>query len=405
MKLITPFMTLFFISFNAWSGTHEKALTWSGRWAALGGAASSFVTGADGVFFNPAGIVKEPAKEISLNFSPTWSQSKLAEQNSQGDNTISDPSSPFFAALYSQPISQNFSLAMGAYTAGQSNITASPRDKFHLKTREISLAASYQISPHFSLGASWRGLKASGQLTQLHKNDNSFSTEINYPDLQSKLSHGFRLGFQYQNKKRTLGGSFVLRSPVSFKLKSQLVGILHPPANIQQGPLEQSDGKDVQLETSLPSQFVFGVFWKPDAKKTLLHETAFSHSSRNRDIKVTNQQIHFPNYQTESYTTSPIILNWRNRWDLKFGYQHQLTDQATWRLGYAFNTSVASQENTGTLSPSPTGTHNFSTGWGYMIIKDHFFLEAALERSMTMEQSYEAGSSNWTIHSSLRYLL
>lgn len=419
MKIITFYIFLF-LSFSALGSIHEKSLIFSGQWVALGGAASSLVTGADGVLFNPAGVARGAEKEIALHFSPSLSQFKPRDNlystphYSQNQEEENDDYSFFFAALSSLEIGSNLFLGAGLYTATETKINQNLtnqshqglRNQFYLKIWETSLALSYQLSPQLSLGASWRGLIASGRLIKYYPT-NTFSTEDNYPELQSPLSHGFRVGVQYQNKKRNLGGSFVLRGPVDFQLESRLARTCLSPDVIESPDSEKYEIRNTELETQLPTQFTFGLYWKPHPRQTFLHETSLTQSRNNRRIHASNgtgQASCPPPAGTQPWPL-PITQNWRNRWDLRFGYQNLLADRTTLRLGYSFNTSVAPEENyTNTLSPSPAGFHNFSFGAGQELLADHLFVDLAFEYSTTFEQLHEDGSRIWALHSSLRHL-
>ncbi|MFN8370346.1 MAG: hypothetical protein U0T83_06950 [Bacteriovoracaceae bacterium] len=64
------------IGANTFAAGFEKSVLWSAKWASLAGNAASGVTGADSVYYNPAGLAAGANNELSLNFSPTYSQFK-----------------------------------------------------------------------------------------------------------------------------------------------------------------------------------------------------------------------------------------------------------------------------------------------------------------------------------------
>ncbi|RYZ96382.1 MAG: hypothetical protein EOP11_23560, partial [Proteobacteria bacterium] len=59
---------------NAYAGGFEKNLSWSGKYAGIGGAAVSIVEGSESLYFNPAGLASKRGAngDVSLNFSPTF---------------------------------------------------------------------------------------------------------------------------------------------------------------------------------------------------------------------------------------------------------------------------------------------------------------------------------------------
>ena len=53
------------------AGGFEKAVSWSAESAAKANAVGSSVDGAEALLFNPAGLAKGAASELSINLSPT----------------------------------------------------------------------------------------------------------------------------------------------------------------------------------------------------------------------------------------------------------------------------------------------------------------------------------------------
>ena len=167
-------LTSMVLGVQAMAGGYEKAVMWSGKWSALAGAATSAVTGADALFFNPAGLGQGAEQEFSANFSPTFSQLKGPNiVGSDAQQTGERLMSPAFGVLYKHALNQKFALGVGVYASGGSkseykDVEFSADNKVDVKSElelmELSLGGSWQLNKNIALGAAWRALQARAEM-------------------------------------------------------------------------------------------------------------------------------------------------------------------------------------------------------------------------------------------------
>lgn len=104
------------------AGGFEKPVLWSAKAAQRGGAYTSSVTGAEALYFNPAGLIQAEKKEFSgaLSVASNTLGAAIIEDNQTVTNTPF-PVTPV-AIMYAQQIDAQSAFGLGFYTVGGLNV-------------------------------------------------------------------------------------------------------------------------------------------------------------------------------------------------------------------------------------------------------------------------------------------
>ena len=372
-------------SAQTWAGGYEKTVGWSAHWSSLAGAASSAVSGADALYFNPAGMVADDAmNELSVNVSPSFIEfkgpnvPKDGSLSNKADQQTSELSlSPFAGVLYKRKVGEKFAVGAGFYAAGGSNVEYKDVDFFpvteeenvgrntaiksSIKITEASLGGAWRYSKNLTFGAAWRMVMATGEIETV-KTDGFEFNKIALRDLEGSSSGGVRLGVQYTSDDGDFGAGLSFRNEVELKLDGKFLintdgdDILHPAA-------------DAKITNSFPTQYSFGLFKKLDDRRTLFHETSLSQYSVNKEVAL-NSEL-------------GITQNWEDQWSFKFGYEQMGARDMVWRAGYAYTTNVVPENYARSTFSSPGPGHSFLVGGGKELRGGKYAVDVAAEYSFS----------------------
>ena len=425
---------------HAWAGGYEKVSLWSAKWAALGGASSGAVMGAESLAFNPAGLVNGASNEFSLNLSPTFSQFKGPNVPSQvqgetvAQQTAERGFSPIASLLYRRSINDKISVGAGLYSVGGANVEYKDVDfrsvdddidldgqtiQSELKINEFSLGGAYRYSRNWSFGATWRIVMASGQMHNAQITiDNDEDDDIrsllgvSLEDLKATEMGGIRLGAQYANDAKTFGAGLSVRNGIDFELEGKSSGVIDPARFGPQGPVIELPGGDITVASTLPTQVALGFFWQRTPGRTFFQETTFTQYSVNEKLI----------YGGAGKTLGPVslqdtVLNWEDQWSLKFGYEYMETRGLTWRAGYSYATNVTPEDTARATSTAPGEGHTLAVGaggelpWG----GGKYTADVGIEYAMASGNGNTNGGSSirdfagkfestaYTVHGSVKY--
>ncbi|MCY4644473.1 MAG: outer membrane protein transport protein [Bacteriovoracales bacterium] len=395
MKLSLLFLalTLGGTGLKSFAGGYEKAVGWSGQWSSLGGAAGAAASGADALYFNPAGLIHGPSRELSVNLSPTWSTFEGPNTPTEGQSETSERAlSPMMGLLYKQGLNvmgKDFSLGVGFYGVGGTNVTyenvkfnddvTRPKIESDLKIVEASLGLSWAHSENLSFGVSWRMLDVSAEIQASNAlaGGNNVLT-VGFKDLKDTQHSGFRIGAQYMSDDKRWGTGLSLRNSVGFKLEGQSEGALSSGTTDIPAP-----GGDLTLESALPLQASVGFFYKKSNGGTFFQETTYTAYSENEKITATGDDIAFPALLGGPQPPPTVTQNWKDQWSLKLGYEDSLPwRDLTYRVGYVVTTAVTPEDHArATRTPPGTG-HTLTAGVGKELGEGKYAMDLGLEYSM-----------------------
>ena len=358
---------------SAFAAGFEKATTFSAEHTSMGSAVVSSVSGADALYYNPAGLSNIEGKgNATLSFSPAFSKFTAPISRGTGGASTLETStkrgmSPIFGALVSYKISDKLGAGLGAYVAGGSNAMYEDMDfsavnattvrlnaGSRLGLTEIAFGAGYKISPNFSVGASWRASLVSAKLVTVGSGTTfglgaTTLAETSYNDLSDKNFKGFRLGAQYS--KGDLGIGMVFRSAIDFTAD----GTISQRA-MTAGSTAATSGPANGLNGSLSSQFplMFGIGahlqMQKNMKVALAYE--FAQYSKNEFLVVNTNG-----------TDSNLTLQWKNQHQVRIGAE--IGGKIPMRLGYVFVSQVTNKSFAGASFASPGIGHMITAGTSY----------------------------------------
>jgi long-subunit fatty acid transport protein len=370
---------------QAWAGGYEKNILWSARTAGIGGAAASTVSGADALYFNPAGMVMDKAsKQVSANFSPTWATFK----GSVVADNVSDTNTQFFpiaSVLYSQMINDQLALGAGYYVSGGSKsefasetftptsgaaFGITPKDMASIQITEFSVGAAYKVMPGLKLGAAWRLAMVKAEFASAGLVPGSGTTLLasDYHDLKDTSYSGYRLGAQYAPQKNWgVGAEF--RSEMKFAAKGT-----QDVQEYSNATALAASGGDITLTTTFPLQLNLGGHYDYSDIVRFYGEYGFTQYSKNAEVQVDGS---YTATGLGTQVNRNIQQRWANQHNFRVGAECKSFDWPI-RVGYVLTLEPENKNYAlPTLSAPGTG-HTFSVGTGHSFMNEQLDFNTAL---------------------------
>jgi long-subunit fatty acid transport protein len=371
---------------SAQAGGLEKTVSWSGKYVGVGGAASSWVTGSESLYFNPAGLSMKTGEhgDVSLNLSPTLTGFKGPVSATSGEQSSKTGFSPVGGLLASYHLNDQLGLGVGYYVVGGTNAEYDTFNstngtavtlKSKLSISELAIGAGYEVMPGLRLGASWRILHVGGDLNTAGVTGPASRAYFEESDIKKTRLNGFKVGAQYQGTEKKWGLGATYRNNVNFNADAsqRATSLTAAPAPAT------SEGT---LSAALPWQATLGGFYQIDNAWRAHLEYVFTDYSKISAINITGA------------TNGVLPVRWKDQSNYKVGVEYFGVPALTLRAGYVYTTPVVPA---GTASPtfsSPGSGHTFAIGAGKVLADNIFELNAALEYSMAKGSVAAADQSN-----------
>lgn len=378
---------------SVFAGGFEKATTWSGRYSGVGSAAVGHVTGAESLYFNPAGLAGGTSNgDVSLNFSPTWAQYEGASATGVGGAVTQLKSdrvmSPVFGAVASYKPMPKLGVGAGLFVAGGSaadygevdftnlgNTEFKPTLKTKLSLSELSVGAAYEITDGLRFGASWRYSIVKATLCQPKvpnppNNPSLALVGACLNDLNDKNSAGFRVGMQYDAS--SWGAGVNVRTPIKFKAEGKAAILLSQANGEGQPSAANGDGAVASISSEFPLQIEVGGF--VDAATDMRLFLAYGYTKYSGNEKLT---------QVVASTSSDTFLNWKDQNHFRLGAEYNGMGMPI-RVGYILVTGVTNAKNAAPTFSSPGTGHVMTLGSGYKFSE-------ALALDLAGEYSFASG--------------
>ena len=402
----------------------EKTVMWSGRWAGVAGAAAGAVEGADSLFYNPAGLVQGGEREVSLNYSPLFTQTSGAQTTNNEKLDSKHLTKHVFGATSKININKDIAVGAGLYVSGGSGsefdyvdfsgINANYRDlkpavKSDVKILEVGLGGAYRLTQNLSAGVTWRTSIAQADFSSadvsLTSSGNALINTV-FKEMKGENYEGFRLGLQYANNEKTWGLGASYRSSIDLSLDGSASGEAEFAAN--GANLKMTGGNNVTLSTAFPQQLNFGGFYKYNEHGTFFAEYSWTDYSENKEIKISGDALNLAT--TNVLAGKSIVLKWHDAHALKVGNEYYFGNWAL-RTGYALTSRVTDKSNVSITFTAPSLGHSFTLGTGTSFMNKTLFLDISGEFSTAKGDgarsngiSGEYTSQALGLHTSIKYL-
>ena len=402
----------------AFSGGYEKPDFFSAKWVAVGGAAASAVSGAESVYFNPAGLAAgDDVGQITGNFAPTWVQfgGPLA-----GNASVTSDNSfvPAFGIFASFKPTDKWGIGIGSYLAGGSRAIYQNVDytnvgtlfgqpnlpslagagstvQANLNIVEVALATAYEILDGLRLGFEWRVAHVSATLGSYAYNPGNALTltpasltTLTIDGISGTSWNGFRLGLQYYPKDSRWGIGALWRTQVNFTGTGNLTGTTTFPTAVPgigpAGTQVPLTANTATVSNSFPQSFDIGGHYDiiPSGLRAHLQYTYTNYSvDQSLAIVGTATPTGLPGQPLPN-----IDQNWNNESDVRLGLE--CFEVANWifRASYIWSSEVTPLDRARSTFTPPGPGSTISAGAGTT------FMDKRLEANVAFDYGWSSGT-------------
>ena len=362
----------------------EKNITFSGKNAGKAGTAVADTSGAEALYFNPAGLGGAKGLQVSANFSPTWGHyegpvrgilstdgsTKTYGGASALDTETGDTMmSPVFGALASYGLTDSLSVGAGVYVSGGSkamyeniqmkgalggaNLNETTTIKTDLSIVEYALGVGYTVMPGLKLGAAIRMVNVAGDFWSVSGAGTNTQAWIKLSDLK-KSELGYKLGAQYEGTGWGVGLSY--RLATDFTAEGTLAARLQGAGGYSD--LAVANNGAATLASTLPQQVVIGGYYDVMSDLRLLGQVDWTEYSKNQRLVYTGT------FATTNLANSPTYLGWSNQSVYRLGGEYSGWSFAKIRAGYAYTTQVTNSSFASPTLAAPGTANTFTLGLG-----------------------------------------
>ncbi len=382
------------------AGGFEKPVLWSAKAAQRGGAYTSSVTGAEALYFNPAGLIQAEKKEFSgaLSVASNTLGAAIIEDNQTVTNTPF-PVTPV-AIMYAQQIDAQSAFGLGLYTVGGLNVgfdnvnlealgtefTGFKPDAFaKMMMMEVGLGYARKLNSNLTLGATLRAdyVRADiGDIQVIRAPDDTVLAvnEVAFEEMDSFSLGAFILGLKYTSDDKRTGLGVNYRSKFNIDLRGDASGkIVYSNAGagatgLNAGQIYDMKGSRTDFSTSLPEALTFSFNRQITNNNTLYLEYTWTEYSNNEAMRIDGTMTD----PTEAVMDTPDqIFKWHDMHDFKIGWTNTSIEKWILGGGYVFTLPVTNRKFAGSTNAAPGNFHHFYLGAGRAF--DHFRIDGAAE--------------------------
>jgi long-subunit fatty acid transport protein len=387
-------LSLLVTSTSAFSAGLEKTVMWSGKWAPLGGAAASGVTGAESLYFNPAGLAAGKGIELSGNFSPILSKFSAPIAGATYDSTTGF--SPSYGAFASFAPMEKWGFGIGTYASGGTTTTykdvkLGPNTTedvvAKLQVIEVAVGGAYEIIDGLRLGLAYRLAFANAELSAPTPGAGGAYLFTHFDKQTDTAWNGFKLGLQYAPRESRWGAGATWRTKVAFATHGDLNGSFTAPANPLLGPLASvrypltSTGGGI--DTSFPQQFQLAGHWEFLDRQRAFLQYDFTQYHDDEALRlqgvVANPNIAPTPTLPTSFTVADLPLYFKNTHAARVGYQCNSIENWAFRAGYVLTTAASPRGSALAALPPPGTFHTIGLGAGTSVMNGALELNGGLE--------------------------
>ena len=375
-SLLAAVAAFAFVS-QASAAGYEKSIMWGGRTGSVAGISTSYIEGADSLYFNPAGLTKAaPGQDLSLNVSPVWSTFSGPYNN---QNTVVDSKSGFsspVSAIYSNTLNDKWSFGVGGFISGGSKVeyenidftpapdatTGAFSTKTDLRIGEISAGVGYKLSDTVKIGVAYRYVMARADFSFIQRAYTAGPTYLgllnaSLNDLRDQQS-AYKIGVQWAPTETTHFG-VTYRSEVRLAAAGTIGGQFTKRDQAGGAPSAPVTSAPATANTVFPQAMTvggdhsFNEMWKG------LAEVAWTNYSAVDNISVTTTTT-----AGAIPVVNPVVTqNWKDQWNARLGAEY---GGWSWpvRFGYGFTSQVTASDWARPTFTPPGSSHTLTAGTG-----------------------------------------
>lgn len=444
IKKIAAFFAATGLVSQASAAGFEKSVSWSAKEVSQGGAAVSSVTGANALYFNPAGLVGTNGYQVSANFSPTYTQAKGPLLQNDVTVTGVQQFSPVFGLLGSYGLSDNLAVGLGVFVTGgtkavydgvdftglNSAFTLTGTTKSDLSLIEISPGVAYKVAPGLKVGAAWRvsmvkGAFSSSDATDLGTLSSALTGSyigktVDVKGLSGNAYSGFRVGAQWAPEDANWGLGLNVRTAVNFTLKGTTAGSVQYRAggasaavlNGLNPDVKAITGGDATVTSELPTQVSLGGHWDvADKNVGLFLEYTWTNYGAVKSIAVSGNVTTASDVVNASQKAAingaapgagtalgaaansvtaalpNFATDWYDQHQIRLGSEFRYVRDYPIRAGYVLTSQVVPGRNARASFSSPGIGHTFALGTGTKFLNNALGVDLAVEYSLASGHS------------------
>ncbi len=382
--------TLLLVSAQSFSAGFEKSVLWSAKWASLAGNAAAGVSGADSVYYNPAGLAEGANNELSLNFSPTYSQFKGPIPVSNVQVTGKKNMSPVFGALFSHKFNEKLGVGAGYYVSGGTNAEYKSVDFSGVKAAfdqvkpdviaklavtEFSLGAGYKLNENFNLGLAWRAVFIDAQFGSSKVTNvtalggAAVLTSLQLKELKDKNYGGFKLGAQYTATDKVWGVGASFRNSIKIEAEGDVTATaesINAATGVPVTPTALSTSGKAKIKNKFPWSFHLDGYYQVVPVVKVLAGLTYTKYSQNQTLVIDGTAA-----GTE---ITDVNQKWKDQYNYRLASEITCMKNVPIFLGYVLTTQVTSSDYARATFASPGKGHTLTVGSGYVLENMQFLI-------------------------------
>jgi long-subunit fatty acid transport protein len=364
-KTIFTLLALAFAT-QAHAAGYEKSIMWGGKTGSMAGISTSYIEGADALYFNPAGLVaKAPGQQLSFNISPVWSKFSGPYND---NNDVIDSKSGFatpLSLIYSNTLNDQWAFGAGGYISGGSKVDfedidinyagGKPSTKTDLQIAELGVGVGWKPNTTWKFGASYRYVLARASFGFFQRTGTS-ALNLFLNDLKDQES-AFKLGAQWAVCESTHIG-LTYRSEVNLNASGSVDGTAYAKGSNNKFAVNHADAS---VSTVFPQAVTLGADHSFSDVWQGLAEVAWTNYARVDKIQTTMNTT----VQTvgTAVVNPAVTQNWQDQWNLRLGGNYM---GYAWpiRFGYGLTTQVTNSDWARPTFTPPGTSHTLTVGSG-----------------------------------------
>jgi len=373
----------------------------SGRLAGTAGAAVSHVTGPESIFTNPSGLVRSKGTEVVLDFTAGFSNSSAPLISTTGSMNQGAPVretgtklSQLGGIFAAHRLNERIAVGAGLFIAGGSGAdygaqdagalfpSLKPEIKSAIGLLEASVGGAYELTSGFRLGAAWRAslIKIDSRAAVLTDANGDGTADAllatQFTDLTGTTFTGLRFGGQFQPPESHWGLGAQMRTAVNFEAKGNSAGSFEMAGAATDSPLT---GGKITLGGTFPFQIALGGHLDMNPLTRLILEYSFTWNASIASFSAAGDPLTGAGLGSIPASQFSFAPGWSNQHLIRIGGERKLTEQFTFRAGYAWASQVMPNDRPNPFFP-PAGVEQLiSVGVGTQILDKATRLDIAVD--------------------------